>query len=195
MTTIVRLGLLLLLLGIVIPGHAQDYEEDRAKMRAILADVEKALNAQDFDGIMRHVHENAVITYYNAEVTEGHSAAREYFERMIKSSNAVVKEYSTKGEVSAPAVFHGDTAIAYGTTVENYKLAAGLEFTLNGRWSTSLRKSDGEWKIIALHFSSNLFDNPLLNNASRSTWIAGVVAFIVGALMMFGIGRLRSSKS
>ena len=186
---------LMLLLGATMSVQAQDQEQDRATMRAMLGDIEQALNAKDFEAVLQHLHEDVVITYYNAEVTQGHAAAREYYQRMIESSNAVVQEFSTKGEPSAPAVFHGDTAVAYGTTVENYKLTGGLEFTLNGRWSTTLQKRDGEWKAIALHFSSNLFDNPLLNSASRSAWIAGAVAFVVGILLMLGIGRLRASKA
>lgn len=190
-----RLSVLLLLLGLSLSGQAQEREQDRAMMRDMLAEIEQALNDQDFEAILRHTHEDVVITYYNAEVTRGHAAAREYFERMIKGSNAVVKEYSTRGEVSAPAVFHGDTAVAYGTTVENYKLAAGLEFTLNGRWSTTMLKVGDEWKVIALHFSSNLFDNPLLNNANRGVWISASVAFVVAVILMLIVGRLRSRKS
>ena len=175
--------------------NADVYEKDRQAMRTILTDIEKALNAQDFDAALKHIHKDAVITYYNAEVTKGHKEASAYYERMIKGASAVVKEFSTKGDVSAPAVIHGNTAVAYGTTVENYKLAAGMEFTLNGRWSATLLKSAGQWKIVALHFSSNLFDNPLLNNAGRTTWIAGVFAFIIGALLMFVFVRLRSKKA
>jgi ketosteroid isomerase-like protein len=186
---------LLLLLGFTVTSQAQDHEQDRATMRAMLSDIEQALNAQDFDAVLKHVHEDAVITYYNAEVTQGHAAARDYYQRMIASSNAVVKEFSTKGEPSAPSIIYGNTAVAYGTTVEKYKLTGGLEFTLNGRWSTTLLKSDDEWKVVALHFSTNLFDNPLLNNAKRSVWISGSIAFVVGVLLMFGIGRLRARKA
>lgn len=184
-----------LLVSATFSVNADEFEEDRKAMRVILSDIEQALNDQDIDAVLKHVHEDAVITYYNAEVTKGHKEARDYYQRMIKSSSALVKEYSTKGEVGAPAVIYGDIAVAFGTTVENYKLASGLEFTLNGRWSTTLLKSDNRWEVIALHFSTDLFDNPLLNNAARTTWIAGVVAFVVGGLLVFGVMRFRSRKT
>ena len=88
-------------------------------------------------------------------------------------------------------MFHGNTAVAYGTSVENYKLAGGLEFTLDGRWSTTLQKTDNRWQVVALHFSSNLFDNPLLNNAGRTTRIAATIAFLVGAVLVIVIGWMR----
>jgi len=184
------LCILLLTTGGVVYAESDPYAADREQMRAMLADVEAALNAHDFSQAARHLDENGVITYYNAEVTQGHEEGISYFNRMLKDAAAVVKEYSVTSEVSAPAVFHGDTAVAYGTTEEHFKLAEGLEFVLNGRWSTTLQKKQDGWKIIALHFSSNLFDNPLLNNAKRLNWIVGGAAFAAGILLMFIFGRV-----
>lgn len=184
------LCILLVTLGGVVGAETDPYAADRERMRAMLADVEAALNAHDFGQAARHLDENGVIVYYNAEVTQGHEEGIRYFNRMLKDAAAVVKEYSVTSEVSAPAVFHGDTAVAYGTTEEHFKLADGLEFVLNGRWSTTLQKKQDSWKIIALHFSSNLFDNPLLNNAKRLNWIIGIAAFAMGLLLMFILGRV-----
>ena len=185
------LCILLLTLGSIVHAETDPHAEDRQQMRAILADLEKALNAHDFDQAVRHLDENAVITYYNAEVTQGHEEGRKYFNRMLKDAAAVVKEYSLTGEVSAPAVFHGNTAVAYGTTEEYFKLTEGLKFVLHGRWTTTLQKKDAGWKIIALHLSTNLFDNPLLNNAKRLYWIIGGAAFAAGLLLMFMFCRGR----
>ncbi len=184
------LCILLLTLGGVGSAETDPHAKEREQMRAILADVEEALNAHNFDQAAKHLDENGVITYYNAEVTQGHEEGRKYFNRMLKDAAAVVKGYSVTGEVSAPAVFHGDTAVAYGTTEEHFKLAEGLEFVLHGRWSTTLQKKHDTWKIVALHFSSNLFDNPLLNNAKRLYWIIGGVAFSAGLLLMYILGRV-----
>lgn len=184
------LGVLFLTLGGVVCAKTDPHAADREQMRSILADVEEALNAHDFDQAVRHLDDNGVITYYNAEVTQGHEAGRRYFNSMLKDAAAVVKDYSLTGEVSAPAVFHGNTAVAYGTTEEHFKLTEGLEFVLHGRWSATLQKYQDTWKIIALHFSSNLFDNPLLNSAKRLNWIIGGVAFVAGLLLMYILGRV-----
>lgn len=184
------LCILLLTTGGVVDAESDPHAVDREQMRAMLADVEAALNAHDFGQAARHLDEDGVITYYNTEVTQGHEEGIRYFNRMLKDAAAVVKEYSVTSEVSAPAVFHGNTAVAYGTTEEHFKLAEGLEFVLHGRWSTTLQKKQDSWKIIALHFSSNLFDNPLLNNAKRLNWIIGGTAFATGILLMFIFGRV-----
>lgn len=171
-------------------AESDPYSADRIALRAVLTDMVKALNEHDFDRATKHLDERGVITYYNAEVTVGHEQSREYFNRMLNESKAIVKEYRLKGDVSAPAIFHGNTAIAYGVTEEHFKLAEGLEFTLNGHWSAAIQKKQQGWKIINLHFSSNLFDNPLLNAATKLQWIIGVVAFFVGLLLMFVVIKI-----
>ena len=166
-------------------------EEDRKVMREMLAAFVDGLNTQNMDAVLALLDPEVVITYHNAVVTQGHAGAKEYHDRMLKGANAILTDFSTEAAVSAPAVFHGDTAVAYGTTVETYKLAAGLELVLNGKWSTTLQKKDGEWKALAVHFSSNLFDNPLVGKAKRLTWIVGAAGFVAGVVLMFIVGRLR----
>jgi len=169
----------------VAQAEEDPHAADREALRGILGNMVIALNKHDFDLTAKNLHPNGIVTYYNAEVTVGHEKSREYFNRMIAQSNAVVKEYHLKGDVSAPALFYGDTAVAYGTTEEYFKLAEGLEFTLHGHWSSTMVKSAGEWKIVILHFSANLFDNPLLNAAKKLQWIIGGATFLAGMLIMF----------
>lgn len=190
---------LLVILSLIFVVNVQAdtdlHTEDRKALRIILADMVTALNAHDFELASRHLHSKGVITYYNAEVTVGHEQGRKYFNRMLKEANAIVKEYSLKGDVSAPATFYGDSAIAYGTTEEKFKLTDGLEFTLNGHWTSTMHKSQGKWKIVNLHFSTNLFDNPLLTIAERLQWIIGVIAFIAGLILMFIFIKLTRKNS
>lgn len=173
--------------------YAEDdqHAEDRKQLRAILSDVEQALNDQDLNAALKHMHQNVLVTYYNAEVSTGHEDALEFYSRMIASSNAVVKEYSSKAEVDAPAIFYENIAVAYGKSIEKYKLAGGLEFDLLGRWTATILKQNNQWKIIALHFSANLFENDLLDNANRMNWIVGAIMFVIGGVLMLVVGRLR----
>jgi len=96
--------------------------------------------------------------------------------------------------LGGPAVFYGDSAIAYGTATDTFELSEGLKFTLNSNWSTTAVKDNGQWKVAALHFSTNLFDNPLLNNAKRAMWIAAVIAFVVGLAVAWLLARMLRKK-
>jgi len=177
-------------------GLAQDDPRaaDRESLLVILSGIEDALNARDLTGALQYLDDDVIITYQDSAVTKGRGGATEYYNRMMEGSAAIVTEFSTVATVGAPAIFHGDTAVAYGTTVDRYVLARGLEIDLNANWSMTAQKDGGQWKVIALHFSTDLFDNPLLNNSRRLTRIVGVVGVIVGILLMWGIGRFRRKR-
>ena len=178
-------------------GIAQDDSRtaDREALLLILGGIEDALNAQDLSQALEYLDENIIITYQDSTVTQGHDGATEYYNRMMEGAAAIVTEFSTVATVGAPAIFHGDTAIAYGTNVDRYVLAAGMEIDLNANWSMSARNVGGEWKVIALHFSTDLFDNPLLNNSRRLTRIVGVVGVIGGMFLMWIISRVRRKRA
>lgn len=190
-----RLALTICLLISIVatPSVAQEdaRDADRQAMLEILSNIENALNERDLSLALSDMDENVVITYHDATVTAGPDEAAEYYARMMEGAAAIVDEFNTVATVGAPAVFHGDTAVAYGTTVDTYVLARGLEMTLNANWSTTLQKQDGQWVVIALHFSSNLFDNPLLNTANRMSKIMAAGGVVVGLLLMWLIGRMR----
>lgn len=171
------------------------HAEDRQALLSILGDIEKALNDRNMGGVTQHLAPNAVITYQDATVTQGINEANDYYTRMMEGAGAIVKEFSTTAEVGAPAIFYGDTAVAFGRNTDTFVLARGLEFTLHGNWSTTLHKIDGQWKVIAIHFSTNLFDNPMLAAATRLKWIMFVGGLLVGIVLMWLAGRLLGRRS
>jgi uncharacterized protein (TIGR02246 family) len=171
--------------------------EDRQQLRALLEGMETGINKMDIEALLKLAQPEVVITWQNAEVSRGQEQVRAYYERMIKGSGGtpVVRKLSSKATLGGPAVFYGDTAVAYGTTVDHYDLADGLEFALNANWSTTVTKtSDGQWKVAALHFSTNLFDNSLLSAAKRVAWYAAGGAFLLGVALTWLVIRLRRKQ-
>jgi uncharacterized protein (TIGR02246 family) len=164
--------------------------EDRQQLRVVLDEMEKAISSLDVEAAIKLMQPDVIVTWQNAEVSRGAEQIRTYYNRMLKAPVPIVKKFSTKATLGGPAAFYADSAIAYGTTIDTYELMDGLDFSLNANWSTTVVKTDGQWKVAALHFSSNLFDNPLLNNAKRMIWIAAIGAFLAGLLLAFVVGRL-----
>ena len=167
------------------------HEAERAQLRELLAKVEKALNEHDVDAVAPYLHPQVVITYQNAEVSKGIEEAKAFYSRMLTGPDPLVKDFSTRPSLSAPAVFYDNAAVAHGTTSEHYTLTEGLDFTLDTRWTATVTNDGDGWKVAALHFSSNLFDNPILAGSQRMLWIAAGGGLIVGVVLMFIVGRLR----
>ena len=171
--------------------ESESHEDERKALRGLLAEVEQALNAHDVNGITPYLHPAVVVTYQNAEVSRGIDEVKAFYTRMLSGADAVVKDFSTSAEVSAPAVFLGNSAVAHGTTSEHYTLAEGLDFTLDTRWTATVTNDGGGWKVAALHFSSNLFDNPILAGTRMTLWYAGAAGVVLGMLLMVVVRRLR----
>jgi uncharacterized protein (TIGR02246 family) len=165
------------------PAHA----ELRALRDAMLADFNKG----DYDAMMAYVAPNAVFTPLDAQVCHGADEIKAYTDRMMKGANAIVKELKVDLKTDALAeLYGGDTAIAWGSIQESFKLTEGLEFSSNDRWSATLVKQDGKWLVASLHTSSNIFDNPLLNAAKRGAMIAAIVAGLIGLILGFVVAKL-----
>ena len=155
-------------------------------LRAVKAKAVEAIAAGDVDRLTGLLAREVVVTWQNAEVCRGPAAVKAYYDRMMKGPSRIVEKVTVAPEVDTLSVLYGgDTAIAYGSSTDGFKLASGLEFSMKSRWSATLVLEDGAWKIASFHASSNLFDNPLLASAKKGLWLAGAGGAAVGLLVGF----------
>ena len=162
-------------------------EDDRKQLRAMLAEFEAAINAQSIERMVTAMDDNVTVIWLNAEVSRGKDEVKAYYGRMVGHDKAILSKYLTKATIGAPAKFYGDVAIADGSTADEfYPIARGV-FKLDSRWSTTVVKNAGQWKIVTLHLSSNVFNNPLLDEVKGDIVKAGVGGFVGGFLLMFVI--------
>jgi ketosteroid isomerase-like protein len=159
--------------------------DDRKRLRAMLAEFEAAINAQSIERMVAQMDDNVTVIWLNAEVSRGKDEVKAYYGRMVGHDKAILKKYLTKATLGAPAKFYGDIAIPDGAAADEfYPIARGF-FTLDSRWSSTMVKNAGEWKIVSLHLSSNVFNNPLLDEIKADIVKAAVVGFVVGLVLMY----------
>jgi len=161
-------------------------------LRALKDRATDALNRHDIDALLAETHPNVVFTAMNNEVVRGHDEVRKYIEKMLLGDNRIIQDIKVTFEPDALSVIYGgDNAIAAGSSRGHFKLTAGLEFDVDGRWTADLVKENDRWLIAAFHYSVNVFDNPLLNSAKKLAWYAGGGAGIIGLIVGFFVGRRR----
>lgn len=170
-------------------------EQDHAALRKMLADIQKGLNDRDFNAIKPYLHENVIITFLNGEMTKGISGAEGYMKKMFEGAGAILKGYSTTPTVDQAAIFYGNIGVAAGHTLDNFKFTDNMSLELNTRWSTTVIKEDGAWKIISLHFSGNMFNNPILSSAKNSAMYFALAGLVLGILVILVMNFLRRGKS
>ena len=187
---------LLVSLVLAVPMFAQDsHQEDRAALRNILVEVERGINDQDIERILSQMDPACTVTWWNAEISRGHDEIRAYYKRMVKDDGRLINKYTTQAKVSAPARFvgsSGDVAVADGSMEDEFFPVIRGSFKLSSRWTTTLVKSGGQWKIVNLHLSSNVFTNSLISELTRGLWYAGGGGLLVGALAGWFLRRRRA---
>ena len=186
-----------LLLALPAPAQDDPHHEDRQALLKILSAVETAINAQDIEGIIAQMSPDCTVTWWNAEISRGHDDIRAYYRRMVKDEGRLISKYTTKAKLGAHARFvgsGGDVALADGSMEDEFFPIIRGPFKLNSRWSATAAKSGGEWKIVNLHLSSNVFNNILISELTRALWMAGAAGVVIGGLLGWFLGRRRAKK-
>jgi uncharacterized protein (TIGR02246 family) len=166
------------------------------ELRKLRDDVLAAIDRNDFDAIMPHLHPNVVFTPMNGEVCRGPQEIRAYFDKMLKGPDAIVKSIHLEVEVDRLTDLYGDTGLAFGSSNDHYTLTNGMDFPVRTRWTCALVRENGKWLITAFQGSANIFDNPVLERAKQAAklqWggIALGAGALLGLLLGVAIGRRR----
>lgn len=169
------------------------HQQGRQALLKILTAVEAAINAQDIEGIIAQMSPDCTVTWWNAEISRGHAEIRAYYRKMVKDDGRLINKYTTQAKIGEHARFVGagsDVALAEGSMEDEFFPVIRGSFKLNSRWSSTVSKSaSGEWKIVNLHLSSNVFTNSLMAEMVRLIWMAAAAALLIGGLAGWFLGR------
>lgn len=169
-------------------AHAAEtdpYAADRVQLLKVFREMEAAINAQDVDRMNAQMLPDATVTWLNGEVSRGHAEIKAYYDRMVKGEQRILDKYTTAAKVAAHARFfgHGEVAVADGTMEDDFYPVSRKPFHLSSRWSATAAKANGEWKVAALHLSTNVFTNDLMAEAKSAVVYAGVGGAAGGLLL------------
>lgn len=169
----------------VIDNNGAD-EQIHKELKELRNRMFAAYETRDLDGLLADCAENIVITWQNGERNVGHQEFRDFYNEMMSGDNAIVEDISSEFVVDDTSILYGDkTAVARGTVDDRFVLANGSEFLLKSKWTATVVKVDGTWKVASFHVSASIFDNPILDAAKGSLVTVGVIAAICGVLLGF----------
>ena len=166
---------------------------DRKALIAVFREIEAGINEQNVERMIAQMHPDATVTWLNGEISRGHDAIRSYYQRMVKCERRYLDKYTTAAKVDAPARFYGEgtVAVADGSAQDEFVPVGRAPFGLDSRWTATSARIGGEWKVVALHLSTNVFTNPLMDEAKRAAIYAGAGGAAGGLLLGWLIGRRR----
>ncbi|MBT6495548.1 MAG: hypothetical protein HOL01_13450 [Planctomycetaceae bacterium] len=119
---------------------------------------------------------------------------RKFLNEMNAGNEKVFQGYTVPPTADELTILHGgDTGIVFGTSTPHYKYL-GMDFELENRWTATVIKDDGKWKIAAYHVSGDITDNPLLAAAKNGVYWVGGISLLVGLFVGGFGGRLLRKK-
>src|SRR6185437_12953464 len=129
-----------------------------------------AINKRDEAALMKELDPTIAFTAMNNETVRGLDAAKAYYERMMAGSERIVQDMSVTIEPDALSTLYngGMTAVATGGSNAHFKLKTGMEFDVPLRWTAVLIRGQDRWSLAGMHFSANMFDNPVLSALKRT---------------------------
>ncbi len=192
-----HLRLLLIIACFIAPlanATDEDRNSDREALKKILVDIQVSLNDMDMDALMQSMDEDISISFMTTEVAVGREQIEAYYDKMFLVKDAPLRKHTTVASIDAPALFRGNTAIAYGMAKDTFILQNGEIYNFDTRWSATAVKNLEDWKVVAINFSVNPFDNILLETIRKHLWLYTLLAFLAGIIVTALVTKLRNSK-
>lgn len=175
-----------------MPSAPSD-EQLHQELRDLKAAMEQALNRRDVDALLAHVDERVVFTTMNGDVVTGRDGVRAYFDRMMNGPGKIVESVQASFVPDTLSVLHGgDMAVSWGRTADQYELATGQSLAIAARWSATMVRREGRWLVANFHYSTNMFDNPVLSGQRKLLIGGGVAAALILGIVGFLLGRRRT---
>jgi ketosteroid isomerase-like protein len=173
MKTIKVAPLLVLLIGcqIIVATSLRAAETNRdadhAALRQLRDKAAAAINNLDGKAVTACFAREFAFTTVTQSVLTNEAQVQDYFDRMFKAKDALL--VGMKSEPSADILtrfIDENTGICYGSTKDTYTLKSGEEVTMTNRWSATMVKENGEWKVAMAQVGTDFMHNPVLDRAA-----------------------------
>jgi hypothetical protein len=170
-------------------------EQDHEQLRALLKSAKEAVNAKNFEALKPLFHDKFSITTVDQKMFTSFDDFKTHFASLFSGTNAPLKSITFNPEADALTELVGDNiGLSHGTSTDTYAFADGDTRTMNSRWTATLIKDGGKWKILNLHIGANILENPVTEAAKGYVYKVGIGAALGGLLLGFIIAWVLRGK-
>jgi uncharacterized protein (TIGR02246 family) len=166
-------------------------EADHAALRQLRDKVASAINAADSNSLVSCFAKDFAFTTVNQTVLTNQAQFQEFFNQTFHSKDALVTGMKTEPTADILTRFIDEnTGVCYGSTTDTYTLKSGGDVTMHNRWSATVVKENGQWKVALAHVGTDFLNNPVLDRAASFAKKLAVGIGICGLVLGFVLGRL-----
>lgn len=183
----------LILLGVISGLYAQETsarKQDHDELRALTKTVTTALNNKDYDKLAGCFVDDYAFIAVDQRVIEGKDGLKNYYEAVLKNPKFGIDKIKIEPKADILTKFIGsDVGYCYGTAKNTYIFKDGMVVEMASRWSATLNKKNGKWKVVMVHAGVNFLDNPVLDKVAgtaKGTMISmAILVFLLIAVILF----------
>ena len=163
-------------------------EADHIELRKMLATVTQAINERDFELLKPILAEPFALTMSDQVTVTNLAGLKEHYAQVFDSGNYPVTGLTVEPTATIPTQFLGDDiGYCFGEAVETYALKVGSPVILTSKWTATMTKADGGWKLAAAHVGVHFMENPIVDALSASVQkmlYGGILAGAIGGFLL-----------
>ena len=176
---------------------AQDQRTaDHDQLRELMRRGAEALNTRKLDAMAPYLHSDFTVVTVDNRKLRGLTEFKQYWNGLFEGKDAVLRSIETKPEADDLSRFLDDnTGLSFGTSDDRYTFNDGDVRQMKSRWSAVVQKDGDAWKIVSVHFSANLLDNPVLDAARQAVQKWALMAGAIGVAVGLAFGLLMRRRN
>lgn len=165
-------------------GQSADHEQ----LRALLRTATDALNRRDFAALAPMFSDHCDITTVDGRSFTTLAAFKSYVDDLYATRIAKIEFHPVADALTT--FLDADTGVCVGSSTDTYTFRNGDSRTMTSRWTATVHRQNGQWKVAALHMSANILDNPVLDATKKTARLATGGAAVIGVIAGYIIRML-----
>ena len=182
------------------PPDPARIEALHTELRAVKTRLVEAINTKNSAALAAELTPDVAFTAINNDSVIGIDNVKAYYDKMLTGPSRFLNDFSLTAEADSLSRLYADNTMAVATgrsdAMLDLRAGSGLKYTIPLRWTATLSRASGQWKLAAIHFSADLSDNPYLTAMSSFwKWAATAIA-MAGLAVGYVVGwKRRGAKA
>ncbi len=174
---------------------AEDRQQDHDELRQILKTATDAMNSKNLDALAPLFYSRFSITTVDQKLFTNLADFKAYYEGLYSGANAPLKSIMFKPEADALTEFIGDNiGLSHGTSTDTYTFSDGDTRVMTSRWTATVFRENGKWKILNLHIGADLLTNPVVSTLKSYIYKVGIGSGLGGLIVGFAVAWFLRGK-
>jgi len=147
----------------------------------------RAISTSDFVRAGEMLTPDAVVTFQNGDSVVGRDAIERYVKGLFAGKGALIQAYAGEPVVKSVTEVDALTKVLAGASTDTLTLSSGAPMVIETRWTATVVRRDGAWKIASLHLSTNMLDNPVIEKMKMTSYLLGAFGLVMGLTLGLGL--------